>query len=194
VQVLGVPLLVPLAWAMMAYPCLLLGRRLAGTDDGRGGPAGVALGALALASWDLFLDPQMVADGHWTWARPAPALPGVPGVPLTNYAGWLLVAFALTAALDRALPPTGRPGAPRRTPAPTAPAVLLGWTWIGSTIGNAVFFDRPAVAGYGAIAMGATVLPYLRALRSDRQHDRHRAHRQADRQHDRQQADRQVRP
>ena len=29
-QVLGVPLLVPLAWTMMAYPALLLGRRLAG--------------------------------------------------------------------------------------------------------------------------------------------------------------------
>ena len=52
----GVPLIVPLAWTMMAYPALLVGRRI-------GAP--VLAGAAALASWDLFLDPQMVAAGHW---------------------------------------------------------------------------------------------------------------------------------
>jgi putative membrane protein len=158
VQVLGVPLLVPLAWTMMAYPSLLLGRRLA---LGRPRWTAVAAGAATLASWDLFLDPQMVAAGHWTWAHPHPALPGVPGIPLTNYAGWLLVALVLTAALDRVLPPT-------RTGGSATPALLLGWTWLGSAVGNLVFFDRPAVAGYGVVAMGATVLPYLLALRADR--------------------------
>ncbi len=46
----------------------------------------------ALAAWDVFLDPQMVDAGHWTWADPSPGLPGVAHVPLTNFAGWLLVA------------------------------------------------------------------------------------------------------
>jgi putative membrane protein len=153
-QLLGVPLLVPLAWTMMAYPCLLLGRRLA-----RRRPARIALAAGTLAAWDLFLDPQMVADGHWTWAHPTPALPGVPGIPLTNYAGWVLVALVLTTLLDLALP-----HAPGRRDEP-APALLLGWTWLGSTLGNLAFFDRPAVAAYGGLVMGATVLPYLLAVR-----------------------------
>jgi uncharacterized membrane protein len=168
-QLLGVPLLVPLAWTMMAYPCLLLGRRLARAVARRRiavprhGTA-VALGAATLTGWDLFLDPQMVADGRWTWAHPAPGVPGVPTVPLTNYAGWLLVATVLMAALDRALPPDGDglPGAE------VAPALLLGWTWIGSTVGNLAFFDRPAVACYGAVAMGVTVLPYLTLLAAGR--------------------------
>jgi len=166
-QLLGVPLLVPLAWTMAAYPCLLLGRRLAAAPDGRCRPAGVLLGAAALAAWDLFLDPQMVAEGHWTWTHPDPGLPGVPGVPLTNYAGWVLVALVMTAALDRALPPSG--GSAGRTARPAAPALLLGWTWAGSTVADLVFFGRPAVAAYGAVVLGATVLPYLAALRADRQ-------------------------
>jgi carotene biosynthesis associated membrane protein len=155
-KVLGVPALVPLAWTMLAYPCLLLGRRLAGARR-----AATALaGGLALAAWDLFLDPQMVADGHWTWRDPTPALPGVPGVPLTNYAGWVLVAVVMVAALDRALPRS-------RTAATgeTVPAAVLAWTWAGSTLGNLAFFDRPWVALYGGLAMGALVVPYLVSLR-----------------------------
>jgi uncharacterized membrane protein len=155
-HLLGVPVLVPLAWTMMAYPCLLLGRRLAGAwGAGRAVRIGLATGTLA--AWDLFLDPQMVAAGHWTWAHPDPALPGVPGVPLTNYAGWVLVALVLIAALDRVLP--------ERPTDDVAPALLLGWTWLGSAVGNLVFFDRPAVAAYGGVAMGLTVLPYLRSVR-----------------------------
>ena len=153
-RVLGVPALVPLAWTMLAYPCLLLGRRLAGTRR-----ATALAGGLALAAWDLFLDPQMVADGHWTWADPTPALPGVSGVPLTNYAGWVLVAVVMVAALDRALPRE-----PSRV-GERVPAAVLTWTWAGSTLGNLAFFDRPAVAVYGGVGMGALVVPYLLSLR-----------------------------
>jgi putative membrane protein len=163
-QVLGVPLLVPLAWAMMAYPALLLGRRLAHRT--RRPAARIALtavlGGATLAAWDLFLDPQMVAAGHWTWAHPRPGLPGVPDVPLTNAAGWLLVGVVMTAVLDRVLP-----GAPPRASAASAevlPAGLLAWTWLGSTLANLAFFGRPWVALYGGLALGALVVPYLRAL------------------------------
>lgn len=168
--VLGVPLLVPLAWTMMAYPCLLLGRRLA-----RAVPAGarrravaVGLGAWTLAAWDLYLDPQMVAAGHWSWHDPTPALPGVPGIPLSNYAGWLVVAVAITTTLDRALPE------PDDVRAEAVPATLLAWTWLGSALGNLVFFDRPAVAGYGVLAMGVTTLPYLRQVAGGRSRRRWR--------------------
>lgn len=168
--VLGVPLLVPLAWTMMAYPCLLLGRRLAPAVPAV--PAGtrrravaVGLGAWTLAAWDLYLDPQMVAAGHWSWHDPTPALPGVPGIPLSNYAGWLIVAVAITSTLDRALPE------PDDVRAEAVPATLLAWTWLGSALGNLVFFDRPAVAGYGVLAMGVTTLPYLRQVAGGRATD-----------------------
>jgi putative membrane protein len=83
-------------------------------------------------------------------------------VPLTNFAGWLVIAIVMIAALDRALP-----GAPAAAPARVelVPAAVLAWTWLGSTVGNLAFFDRPAVAVYGSLMMGATVLPYLLMLR-----------------------------
>jgi uncharacterized membrane protein len=162
--VLGVPILVPLAWTMMAYPCLLLGRRLVRTvpAGARRRAVAVGLGAWTLAAWDLYLDPQMVAAGHWSWRDPSPALPGVPGIPLSNYAGWVMVAVAITATLDRALPE------PDHVRAEAVPASLLAWTWLGSALGNLVFFNRPAVAGYGVLAMGVATLPYLRQVTGGR--------------------------
>ena len=71
-RVLGVPLVIPLAWVMMAWPALLVAARLTASRAAR-----VAVAAAALASWDLFLDPQMVDAGHWRWASPSPGLPGV---------------------------------------------------------------------------------------------------------------------
>ena len=149
-QVLDVPLIVPLAWVMMSYPCLLLGRRLAS----RSRPAVALTGGLTLAAWDLFLDPQMVAAGRWVWADPEPALPGIPGIPVTNFVGWLIVAVLMLAALDLTL-------SRNEDVDTTVPAALLAWTWLGSTIGNAVFFHRPAVAVWGGVAMGVCSGPYL---------------------------------
>lgn len=152
-RLLHVPVVVPLAWTMMAYPCLVVARRLLRERA----PALVPLVAgFALAAWDVFLDPQMVAAGHWTWAHPTPALPGVPGIPLTNFAGWLLVAVAMMALLSLL------PDSPR---APVGvPVTLFLWTWLGSVVGNAVFFDRPSVALVGGIAMGLVGLPLLWSL------------------------------
>jgi putative membrane protein len=161
---LGVPLLVPLAWLSLAYPCLLAGRLLAGELARRGRRPAIpawALAAWTLAAWDLFLDPQMVAAGHWTWAEPAPALPGVPGIPIGNFAGWLLVAAIMMAVLDR-LPRTTADGRPPRD---ALPAVVLVWTWSSQVLANLVFFGRPWVAVWGGLAMGVTVVPYALALR-----------------------------
>jgi uncharacterized membrane protein len=169
-RLLGVPLIVPLAWTMLAYPCLLLGRRLARQLTGAARDAWVpgrlltaVVGGVGLTGWDLFLDPQMVAQGHWTWANPVPALPGVPGVPLTNYAGWLLVSVLMIAVLDHQLP-RPRPGTEHRNGSAVA---VLAWTWCGSAVGNLVFFDRPWVALYGGLVMGVVVLPYLLLIRAD---------------------------
>jgi putative membrane protein len=149
--VLDVPVVVPLAWTMMAWPALTVGRTLA-----RRVPVAV-VGGGALAAWDLFLDPQMVDAGHWTWARPQPALPLVPDVPLTNYAGWLLVAVVMIGVLDRLLP---------RADAPSGPAAALYlWTYGSSVLAHVAFFDRPGSAAVGGLVMGAFALPFALALR-----------------------------
>jgi putative membrane protein len=150
-RLLGVPLVIPLAWSMMAYPCLLVGQRLTRS------PAAAALvGGWALASWDLFLDPQMVEAGYWRWADVRHALPGSPDVPVSNHLGWLLVAIAMMAALQ---------ALPRRRADDRQPATLFLWTYGSSVLANAAFFGRPATALVGGIGMGLVAVPYALALR-----------------------------
>ena len=158
-QLLGVPAVVPLAWLMMTYPCLLLGRRLAPAPSARW--LRIALGGWTLAAWDLFLDPQMVAAGYWVWRSPDPHLPGVPQIPLTNYAGWLVVSLVIVAVTDRLLPQDPRADDAALPVSHAVPGALLAWTWLGSTLANLAFFDRPWVAVYGGLAMALTVTPYL---------------------------------
>lgn len=165
VEVADVPVLVPLAWLWMAYPSYLAGRALAGTRWGW------AVGAWTLATWDLFLDPMMVEAGHWVWQNPTPALPGIPGIPLTNYAGWIGTAILMMLAIgliDKTVPASGkRPERPGRLPPDAVPAAVLAWTYTSSVMANAVFFGRPVVAAWGGLLMGLTMLPYLRLLGAD---------------------------
>ena len=149
-KLLGVPLIIPLAWTWMAWPAWLAALRLA-----RGAAARVAIAAVGLAAWDLFLDPQMVAEGYWRWRDPTPALPGVPGVPIGNYLGWLgfalLLMTALAAAGGRAIEDPGR----RRR----ADLALWFWTYASSVLAHAVFLGLPASAAWGGVLMGLAVLP-----------------------------------
>ena len=154
---LGVPLVIPLAWVMMAWPAYLVGVRLGRGRLGPGPLARVAIAAAALASWDLFLDPQMVDAGHWHWSDPSPALPDVPTVPLTNYAGWALVALVLMALLDR----TVRTGPSTLDGVPYA---LYLWTYASSVLALAAFFGLPAAALWGGLGMGAVALPLAWSL------------------------------
>ena len=149
-QLFGVPLVIPLAWAMMAYPALLAARAL--TD--RWVPL---VGGWGLASWDVFLDPQMVEAGHWTWSDVQLALPGSPGIPVSNYLGWLLVAVLMVGVLQLL---------PRRDADDRVPAALFLWTYASSVLANAVFFGRPAVALIGGLGMGVVAVPYARTLRT----------------------------
>ncbi|BBY28899.1 carotenoid biosynthesis protein [Mycolicibacterium sediminis] len=157
-ELLGVPVVVPLAWVMMAWPALVVARTLASRW-----PAVVALGAAALTAWDVFLDPQMVAAGHWTWFHPSPGLPLIPGIPLTNYAGWLLVSLVMMAILHAALPRDDRPSAPAAT--------LYLWVYFSSVMAHLVFFGLPGSAVTGGILMGAVAIPFAITLLRRRHRD-----------------------
>ncbi len=147
----GVPIVIPLAWTMMAYPALLAGHRL-------GSP--VVGGALALACWDLFLDPQMVAAGHWSFTGSGLR---INGIPVTNTLGWLLVSLAIIAGLDRL---QRRAGVPAGTADDRLMHALYLWTYASSVLASAVFFHRPAVALVGGLGMGIPAGLLARALRT----------------------------
>jgi putative membrane protein len=154
-RLLGVPLVIPLAWTWMAYPAWRAAVRLSTNRVAR-----VLLAAVGLAAWDLFLDPQMVAEHYWTWRDPTPALPGVPDVPISNYLGWLGVAIVLMVAvcvLDRS---------EKNDDAPMFALYL--WTYASSILAHAVFLGLPASAGWGALGMGVVALPLAWALGRER--------------------------
>jgi putative membrane protein len=153
VRLFGVPLVVALAWAMVAWPAALVARRLVA-----GRLARVVVGAWALAAWDLFLDPQLVAAGGWHWTDPDPHLPGVPDVPLTNYGGWLLVALVVSAALQWLLRDD-------RGGADGVPVALYLWTYVGSVVALAGFLHLAGAAGWGAVGMGLVAVPLAGTLR-----------------------------
>lgn len=151
-EVAGVPLLIGPAWTFGAYPAWCAARTLVGHSL-----AVVPVAAWGLASWDLYLDPQMVADGRWSWADATPALPGLPGIPLSNYAGWLVVALLMAAVLHA----MDRTSVPQRDGLALA---LFCWMWLGTALAHAAFLDLPVSAAYGLVGMGLVGAPLLRTL------------------------------
>lgn len=151
-QVAGVPVIVPLAWFSMALPAREVAHATLGP---RSTPLGrIALGSAAMTAWDLFLDPQMVGEGYWAWARR-----GVyRGIPLTNFLGWFVTSLGVMAVLEATLPvDRGEP----------ADAALVGeYTFMGvmETIGFARWFRDPIVAvvgGLGMLPIAATAVARL---------------------------------
>lgn len=146
VSLLGVPLLIPMAWFMMAYPCWLVGRSTTTNPIGR-----VTISVVLLVAWDIFLEPQMVGEGYWQWNSTAT-------IPASNYVGWLVTALVLMICLHSL-----------RT-APTASyqpqlAATLAWVYVSNVLAGAVFFGRPLTALLGALVMGIPVLLWLRRAR-----------------------------
>jgi putative membrane protein len=150
-QIGGVPLVVPLAWFAMAVPAREVAARLVGP-----GWARVALGALALTAWDLMLDPQMVEAGYWVWEADGPWQ----GIPLSNYAGWLVSSAVVMVVLDRLLP------APDRSRPLLA---LYTWWGLSEALAFVVFFGDPVVGLVGGAAMlGLAALAWRTELRMPR--------------------------
>ncbi len=137
-QILGVPLLVPLAWLMMLPPAWAVAQRITGR---RSGLAFVVTSSLAFCAWDLFLDPQMVLWRLWTWDGPGAYF----GVPLLNFGGWLLVS-ALITVIAR---PPALPGKPL--------LVIYTLTWLIEVVGQVVFWRLYGPAAWGFAGMGLFV-------------------------------------
>lgn len=155
-QIYGVPLVVPFAWVMMAYPIFLMARRLSKHWS-------FVVGGYGLMAWDLFLDPQMVTAGRWTWEVSGRHVPFQPEIPLSNAFGWLLAGITLMALLNSSLPKDRRAHASR-----SIPEIFVAWTWASGIIANLFFFDRPGIAFLGGIALGVIVIWHFLAMRYGR--------------------------
>jgi uncharacterized membrane protein len=141
-QVAHVPAIVPLAWFALGLPARETAHAALGNLST---PARrIALGSAALTAWDLFLDPQMVGEGYWAWARR-----GVyRGIPLSNYLGWFVTGLGVMALLEAALPAADDPG--------DADGALVGeYAYMGvmETVGFARYFRDPVVAVVGGLGM-----------------------------------------
>lgn len=148
----GVPIVVPFAWIMLAYPILIAARRVA--------PRWVFLyGGFGLMAWDLFLDPQMVAAQRWSWIVTGSHVPYQPEIPLSNAFGWLLTGMGLMALLHISLPRERR----KNGASSTIPDLFLLWTWFAGVVGNLFFFDRPGTALLGGVVFGFFLIPYALA-------------------------------
>ncbi len=157
-SIADVPLVVPFAWTAGFYPVWCVASRLTHRRLSR-----ILLATIGVVGWDLYLDPQMVADGQWQWCVTDAGLPGVAHIPLTNYAGWLLVAAVMTVLvdlLDRRIVRT-------TSVHDAVPIALFLWTWLGSALAHAVFLDAPELrysAVYGAVTMGVLGVPLVADL------------------------------
>ncbi|NNH72165.1 carotenoid biosynthesis protein [Nocardia uniformis] len=155
--VAGVPVVVALAWTGGVYPVWVVAGKLYSRVGVR-----VSMTALGAVGWDLFLDPQMVAAGLWTWCSRWPGLPGLADIPVTNYLGWLAVALVMAGLL----------AVWERTAAePTdvvVPVAVFLWTWLGSALAHAVFLGLPVSAGYGLAGLAVLGIPLVRALTARR--------------------------
>jgi len=149
-QLLGIPLVVPFAWAMMAHPLLIVARRMTKKWT-------FLYGGFALMAWDLFLDPQMVGDGRWKWEVTGSQVPFQPDIPLSNMFGWLLAGITLMAILNFSLPKEQR----KYGSSLLASDVFLAWSLFGGIVSNLFFFDRPGVALFGGFFYTLALAPYF---------------------------------
>lgn len=151
----GVPALVPLAWFAMAGPAREAAHAALGDRSSRA--RRVLAGAGALVAWDLFLDPQMVGEGYWRWARPG----RYRGIPASNFAGWFLAAVAVMTALEAIVPPDDEPD----------PGLVAEYAGVAvmETLGFAAFFrDRTVAAAGGAAMLPVAAVASLAVIRAGR--------------------------
>jgi uncharacterized membrane protein len=139
-QLFNVPFVVPFAWIMMTHPVLVAARRV--TQDWT-----FLYGGALLMAWDLFLDPQMVIAGRWTWEFTGAHVPFQPEIPLSNAAGWLFIGMGLIAILNLVLPRERR----KESADSAAVDIFLTWTLFAGIVGNLFFFGRPGIAAFAGV-------------------------------------------
>ncbi len=94
-KLLGVPLMIQLAYTAVGYASLMAARAILGTtgrSPQRSSLLAVSLvGAFIMVAWDVSMDPlQSTVSGDWIWQDGGPYF----GIGLHNYVGWFATVFA----------------------------------------------------------------------------------------------------
>ncbi|MEM7800035.1 MAG: carotenoid biosynthesis protein, partial [Chloroflexota bacterium] len=177
-QIGHVPLLIPIAWFMMLPVSWGLAQQLFYTinasakgeneneneNEGKSATSPfrqrliiAVISAVYMTAWDLFLDPQMVAWDFWVWESPGQI--NYFGIPLLNYAGWLLVSFLMTWLIN---PPDLRVIYPQLW-------LMYAIVWFLETFGLLLFWGLAGPAIVGGIVMGSLLfLPVLLQFNANR--------------------------
>jgi putative membrane protein len=145
-QIAGVPMLIPLAWMMMMPPAWAIAQLI--THRSGRALSFLVVAGLAFTTWDLFLDPQMVAWDFWHWEIPGLYF----GIPWSNYVGWILVSILLTFIAN----PQDLPAGPL--------SLVYVFTWVLQTIGQGIFWQQPGPALVGFLI--STIFIILAFFRS----------------------------
>ncbi len=170
-QIIGVPLLVALAWEPILYSAYYVADFLLGFRFDMAKPPATRLmpylvlallGALATTTWDLMMDPFAVGRGWWVWHEGGPYLPEIAeGVPISNFIGWLKVAFVCQLIYRFFMLETGR--VPRKSVyltvyGPLALYLVLFLNALGLVL---VVAQKPVVGLIGGLAMGSIAVAAL---------------------------------
>jgi len=153
-QIAHVPVLIPLAWLMMMPPAWAVGAAL--LPDSLIG--GWVVAAAAFTAWDLYLDPQMVKWDFWRWEKDGAYL----GIPISNYIGWFIVSFLITAALSLLSRLFGFSLENELRQEPLIIVFLI--TWLLQFIGQLFFWKLRVSAIVGFLTMGLFAVALTAAL------------------------------
>lgn len=152
----GLPVLIPLAWFMIAVPTVLLALRLC-----RRWFCALAVAAGLIVLWDLVLDPALtVGFAAWHWTAEGPYY----GIPLQNFFGWALTALVLCALV---LPVAARTP-PDRSALPPALYLVQGLL----PAGFALLHDRPGATIIWLLGMAILLVALYHNNRSATKGDR----------------------
>lgn len=155
-----VPLILPLAWAMIIYGAMLLTDRLG--ISGRSAPFADALWAVLL---DLGLDAIAIRLGLWQWNIPIDQ--GYFGVPAGNFYSWISVAFCF-AAFTRLLRwrwATTKPWRQLAVPFVAYPAFLL--SVLPFAVISEAIYENPAPRGLGIELVAITLVAFAAIVARD---------------------------
>jgi bisanhydrobacterioruberin hydratase len=167
IQPLGVPLLAALAWEPIIYASFMMTNILIPFLPEQTTPwkkilfsyIGLSImGAVATTAWDLMIDPIAVGHGWWVWHDGGAYVSNIGGgVPVTNFLGWLLVAFIINLVYrylnNSAIKTNQSPSLIIYGPLTLYSSLFL--TSFGISISN---LGHPEVALVGMMAMGPFIL------------------------------------